>query len=78
MGESNYPRIVFSERLSTGIVVHFENGGCAFFPTAFLYEQRNSPPNTVISEEEDGDRPQHDEAARYWKFVIKIIGRKNS
>jgi hypothetical protein len=43
MSESGYPRIVFSERLSTGIVVHFEDGGCAFFPTAFLHEQRSAP-----------------------------------
>jgi hypothetical protein len=74
MSESNYPCIVFSERLSTGIVVHFENGVSVYFPAAFLYEQRDAQLNTVFREGEEGDDPQHEEATRYRRFVIKIIG----
>src|ERR1700687_1739016 len=60
MSESNSPRIVFSERLSTGIVVHFETGVPVFFPAHFLYEQRAAQPDMVFREDdEEGDEPQH-------------------
>jgi hypothetical protein len=65
MSESGCPRIVFSERLSTGIVVHFENDVCVYFPSAFLYEQRNDRANSIFREHEnheDADAPKHDEA----------------
>jgi hypothetical protein len=75
MSESIYPRIVFSERLSTGVVVHFENDVSVFFPAAFLYEQRNAQSNTVFSEDEEGEHPQQSEANRY-RFVINI-GRRD-
>jgi hypothetical protein len=39
-----------------------------------LYEQRDAQLNTVFREGEEGDDPQHDEATRHWRFVIKIIG----
>ena len=78
MSESDYPRIVFSERLSTGIVVHFENGVSVFFPATFLYEQRDAKSNRIFRVDEEGDDPQHGEATRYWRFVIKIIGPANN
>jgi hypothetical protein len=71
MTDSRNPRIVFSERLSTGVVVHFENNISVFFPAAFLYEQRNAQSNTVFSEDEEGEHPQQSEANRY-RFVINI------
>jgi ActR/RegA family two-component response regulator len=57
MAES--PLIVFSERLSTGIMVHFENAVSVFFPAAFLYDQRDAELNRVFREDEEGDDPQH-------------------
>jgi hypothetical protein len=48
MSDSNHPRIAFSERLSTGIVVHFEDGTSVLFSTQFLYENRDAPPNRVL------------------------------
>jgi CheY-like chemotaxis protein len=60
---ANYPRIVFSERLSTGIMVHFETGAPVFFPTQFLYEQRTAQPDIVFTEtEEEGDNSRNSEA----------------
>jgi len=59
-----YPQIVFSERLSTGIMVHFETGAPVFFPAQFLYEQRTAQPVIVFSEnEEEGDNSQYSKAA---------------
>ena len=40
--------IVFSEWLSTGIMVHFEGGVSVFFPAQFLYEQREVQPNQIF------------------------------
>ena len=74
MSDFNYPCIVFSERLSTGIVVHFEDGVSVYFPAAFLYEQRDAQLNTVFREGEEGGDPPHDETTRYRRFMIKIIG----
>ena len=34
--------IVFSEWLSTGVIVHFKGGVSVFFPAQFLYDQRAS------------------------------------
>jgi hypothetical protein len=39
------PRIIFSEWLPTGIVVHFEGGVSIFFLARTLYEQREAQPN---------------------------------
>jgi hypothetical protein len=44
--------IVFSEWLSTGIMVHFEGGVSVFFPARFLYEQREVQPNQIFQTEE--------------------------
>jgi hypothetical protein len=57
MSESNNPRIVFSERLATGIVVHFEDHVSVYFPAQFLYEQPLAQPDIDFSEddEEGGD-----------------------
>ncbi len=49
--DGNSP-IVFSEWLSTGIMVHFEGGVSVFFPARFLYEQREVQPNQVFQTEE--------------------------
>jgi hypothetical protein len=64
MNERNSPCIVFSERLSTGIVVHFENAVSVYFPTAFLYEQRDAKLNTIFREHEEGEHPQYRTAER--------------
>jgi hypothetical protein len=59
MIEVNYPRVVFSERLSDGIMVHFEEefdkGISVFFPARFLYEQRDAESNRIFREDEDPD-----------------------
>lgn len=55
MSDSNHPRIAFSERLSTGIVVHFEDGISILFTAQFLYEQRYAPPNRVLLTNQDSD-----------------------
>jgi hypothetical protein len=57
MIESNNARIVFSERLSSGIVVHFEDSISTFFPAEFLYAQRDAQSNAVFGEDEGGDSP---------------------
>jgi hypothetical protein len=57
MNQYGYPRMVFSERLPTGIVVHFEedfdSGVSVFFSATFLYEQRAAQSNRILSEDED-------------------------
>jgi hypothetical protein len=40
--------IVFSEWLSTGIVVHFKGGVSVFFPAQYLYDQREVQPNQIF------------------------------
>jgi hypothetical protein len=87
MSESKHPRIVFSERLSTGIVVHFENDMCVFFAAEFLYDQRNDESNIVFPEnvdgheDVDGDSPQQSQAAQaadatpLWKPATRIVSR---
>ena len=40
--------IVFSEWLSTGVMVHFEGGVSVFFPAQYLYDQRDVPPNQTF------------------------------
>jgi hypothetical protein len=55
MSDSNHPRIAFSERLSIGIVVHFEDGTSVLFSAPFLYEHRNAPPNRVLLTKRDPD-----------------------
>jgi hypothetical protein len=52
MDESADSRIVFSERLSTGIVVHFEKGVSVFFPARLLFEQREAPLSRILREED--------------------------
>jgi hypothetical protein len=48
-----YPApIVFSEWLSTGVMVHFEGNLSVFFPAQFLYEQRMVPPNRMFETHE--------------------------
>jgi hypothetical protein len=84
MSESN-PRIVFSERLSTGIVVHFEKNVSVFYSAAFLYEQRDAHSNAVYSEDEvcvhlqDSEAVEDSEAVDdvpYWKVVLKMIASR--
>ena len=45
--------IVFSEWLSSGIMVHFEGGVSVFFPARFLYEQREVQLNQIFQTEEE-------------------------
>jgi hypothetical protein len=52
MSEADYSRIVFSERLSTGIVVHFEMGISVFFPARLLFEQREAPLSKILHEQD--------------------------
>jgi hypothetical protein len=40
--------IVFSEWLSTGIMVHFKGGVSVFFPAQYLYDQREVQPNQIF------------------------------
>jgi hypothetical protein len=55
MSDSNQPRIAFSERLSIGIVVHFEDGTSVLFSAQFLYENRDAPPDRVLILNRDPD-----------------------
>jgi hypothetical protein len=49
--------IVFSEWLSTGVIVHFKGGVSVFFPAQFLYDQRELRPNQIFqSETEPGPK----------------------
>lgn len=57
MGKSGNIRILFSETLSTGIVVRFEDNVSVFFPAEFLFKQREAESNTVFTEDEDAERP---------------------
>jgi hypothetical protein len=50
--------IVFSEWLSTGIMVHFEGGLSVFFTAQFLYEQREVEPNQVFRTDEEQFPPK--------------------
>lgn len=52
MHQSGLSPIIFSEWLSTGIMVHFEGGVSVFFPAQFLYEQREVQPNQVFRTDE--------------------------
>jgi hypothetical protein len=67
MTESDSPPIAFSERLSTGIVVHFENGVSVFFSAAFLYEQRDAELNIKFSESDYGEHSQLSETLNEWE-----------
>jgi hypothetical protein len=40
--------ILFSERLPTGVMVHFEEGVSVFFSARFLFEQREVQPNQIF------------------------------
>lgn len=71
MSESNYPRIVFSERLSTGIVVHFEKDVSVFFSARFLYEQREDQLNIVFCEDEYGETQQSTQAIKEFEIRDK-------
>jgi hypothetical protein len=71
MTESGSPPIAFSERLSTGIVVHFENGVSVFFPAAFLYEQRDAESNISFCESDYGDHSQLGETLNQWEVRDK-------
>lgn len=46
--------IVFSEWLSSGIMVHFEGGVSVFFSARFLYEHRDVRPNQMFLTEYAG------------------------
>ncbi len=43
------PRIVFSEWLAGGVMVHFAGGPSVFYPAEFLFAQRGAP-ETKVSE----------------------------
>jgi hypothetical protein len=45
--------IVFSEWLSTGIMVHFKGGVSVFFPAQYLYDQREVPPNQLFQTDKE-------------------------
>jgi hypothetical protein len=51
MGRSDNPRIVFSERLPDGIMVHFGDGLSVFFPVEFLLEHRESCATVVFRDD---------------------------
>jgi hypothetical protein len=51
MSASRNPRIVFSERLTDGIMVHFADGVSVFFPVEFLLEHRESSATRVFRDE---------------------------
>jgi hypothetical protein len=52
MNQPDLSPIVFSEWLPTGVMVHFEGGVSVFFPTRFLYEQRDVQPNQMFRTDE--------------------------
>lgn len=54
MNQTSTPRIAFSEWLPTGIMVHFESGESVLYSSQFLYEQKETPPNTIFAS--DGSR----------------------
>ena len=58
MTQSDLSPIVFSEWLSSGIMVHFEGGVSVFFSARFLYEQREvrAQPNVSLTEGYAGAR----------------------
>jgi hypothetical protein len=51
MSASGNPRVVFSERLPDGIMVHFADGLSVFFPIEFLLEHRESYATRVFRDE---------------------------
>jgi hypothetical protein len=51
MSASGNPRIVFSERLPDGIMVHFADGLSVYFPVEFLLEHRESYATRVFRDE---------------------------
>lgn len=58
MPGSPTPRIVSSERLTTGIVVHFEGGESVFYPAPFLYQYRAVHPNELLVPELDSSETE--------------------
>jgi len=57
MAQADQSRILFSERLSTGIMVHFADGVSVLFPAEFLYDQRLLPPNKLFRTDEPSFAP---------------------
>ena len=57
MAQSDQSRILFSERLSTGIMVHFADGDSVLFREEFLYDQRLLPPNKLFRADEQSSVP---------------------
>ena len=58
MNQAEHPRIVFAERLSSGVVVHFEKSVSVFFPAQFLYEHRGAQSIRILLDDEEGlDNP---------------------
>lgn len=57
MAQSDQSRILFSERLSTGIMVHFADGDSVLFLAEFLYDQRLLPPNKLFRADEPSSVP---------------------
>jgi hypothetical protein len=54
MSEANHPKVIFSEWLSTGVIVRFEDGVSVFYSAEFLSKNRNDPSNKVFGEYEAG------------------------
>jgi hypothetical protein len=57
--------ILFSERLPTGVMVHFEEGVSVFFSARFLFEQREVQPNQIFLTDDGtfahgGERGSHE------------------
>jgi hypothetical protein len=48
MNDSSHPRIVSSEWLPSGVMVHFEKSVSVFYPAEFLYDQRERNPNRIF------------------------------
>jgi hypothetical protein len=48
MNDSSHPRIISSEWLATGVMVHFEKSVSVFYPAEFLFEEREHKPNRIF------------------------------
>jgi hypothetical protein len=59
MNESNHPRIISSEWLPTGIMVHFDKRVSVFYSAEFLYEQRGHESNRIYRQDKKSLSSDH-------------------
>jgi hypothetical protein len=57
MNDSSHPRIVSSEWLPSGVMVHFEKSVSVFYPAESLYDQRERKPNRIYQPGEEASEP---------------------